>query len=103
MWAAMASRLPRWSMRAALHALAGMVLLVVVMSLAGVLYVKSTGLRGQPEPGAFEASRAGAVRALAVPSDVKAKVNPLGTSTDAVRPGMEHFARYCAVCHANDG
>jgi mono/diheme cytochrome c family protein len=80
-----------------------MVLLVVVMSLAGVLYVKSTGLRGQPEPGALEASVAGAFRALAVPSDVKTKVNPLGASSDAVRPGMEHFARYCAVCHANDG
>src|SRR5262245_57036599 len=103
MWAAMASRLPRWSMRAALHGLAGMALLVVAMVLAGVLYVKSTGLRGQPEPPALEASLAGAVRGFRFPADIKSKVNPLGTSTDAVRPGMEHFARYCAVCHANDG
>ena len=90
-------------MRAAVHALAGMVILGAVLVFAGVLYVRTTGLRGQPTPGALEATLAGAFRALAVPGDVKAQVNPLGTSSDAVRPGMEHFARYCAVCHANDG
>ena len=80
-----------------------MLLLVAVAALAGVLYVKNTGLRGQPEPGAFETRVARAVRGLAIPSDVKAKANPLGTSEDAFRKGMEHFARYCAMCHANDG
>ena len=90
-------------MRAAVHALVGMIVLVVVLLLLGVLYAKSTGLRGQPEPGALETRLARSFRALAVPSDVRAMTNPLGTSDDIVRPGMEHFARYCALCHANDG
>ena len=90
-------------MRAAVHALFGMVVLVVLMSLAGLLYVRATGLRGQPEPGSFETRVARAVRGLAIPSEFKVRTNPLGTSEDVFRPGMEHFARYCAMCHANDG
>jgi mono/diheme cytochrome c family protein len=80
-----------------------MVLLVVVVLLVAVIYVRSTGLRGQPEPGALETRMAGALRMLAIPGEDKARTNPLGTSGDVVRPGMEHFARYCAMCHANDG
>ena len=90
-------------MRAVIHALVGMLLLAVAVLLLGVLYARSTGLRAQPEPGPLETRLARSFRALAVPSDVRAMTNPLGTSEDVFRPGMEHFARYCAVCHANDG
>jgi mono/diheme cytochrome c family protein len=80
-----------------------MVVLVAALAFAGLLYVRTTGLRGQPEPGALETRLARAVRAIAVPSDVKTRTNPLGASEEVFRPGMEHFARYCAMCHANDG
>ena len=69
----------------------------------GLAYVRSTGLRGQAEPGALETLVARQVRALAVPDDIKVLRNPLPPSAKNVRAGMEHFARYCAMCHGNDG
>jgi mono/diheme cytochrome c family protein len=78
-------------------------LVFVVIAVAGVVYLRSTGLRGQPEPGALETRVARAVRGLAIPREAKARSNPLAMSADALAPGLEHFARYCAMCHANDG
>ena len=43
------------------------------------------------------------VRALAIPADMKALRNPLPADSTNVRAGMEHFAKYCAMCHTNDG
>lgn len=90
-------------MRAAVRAGIAGFLLVVAVVLAALVYVKSTGLRGQPEPGPFETRVARAIRAFAISSDLRARTNPLASSTDALGPGLEHFARYCAICHGNDG
>jgi len=70
---------------------------------AGVAYIKSTGLRGQPSPGVIETRVARTLRSLAIPADARARSNPLASSTAALAPGLEHFARYCAMCHGNDG
>ena len=43
------------------------------------------------------------IRGFAIPREVKARPNPIGTSADELKPGVEHFARYCAMCHGNDG
>jgi len=83
-----------------------LVAFVVVGLLAvglGVAYVRTTGLRGQPEPGALETLVARSVRGLAIPGDIKGLANPLPGTGENVRAGMEHFARYCAMCHSNDG
>jgi mono/diheme cytochrome c family protein len=72
-------------------------------AVAGYAYLRVTGLRGQPEPGAFETRVARAARSLAIPGDARARNNPLASSTDALAPGLEHFAKFCAMCHANDG
>ena len=90
-------------MRAAVGVVAAGLLVGAAVALAGLVYVKRTGLRGQPEPGRFETRMARAIRGLAIPSDLKARTNPLASSTDALGPGLEHFARYCAMCHGNDG
>ncbi len=90
-------------MRALIRFALTALVIAAVGALAGVVYVKTTGLRGQPEPGVIETRLARAVRGLAVPRDVKARTNPLAGSTDALAPGLEHFARFCAMCHANDG
>jgi len=90
-------------MRAAVGVVAAGLLVAAAVALAGLVYVKRTGLRGQPEPGRFETRMARAIRGLAIPSDLKARTNPLASSTDALSPGLEHFARYCAICHGNDG
>ena len=90
-------------MRAAVRVIVAGLLVVAAVSLAGLAYVRSTGLRGQPEPGPFETRVARAIRGLAIPSDIKARTNPIAASTGALGPGLEHFARYCAMCHGNDG
>ena len=84
------------------------VLTIGGLALSAVAYVRITGLRGLPEPGSAEISISRAVRGFAIPGAAKARVNPLAASPDAaspdvIAPGLEHFARYCAVCHGNDG
>src|SRR5882757_3112990 len=78
-------------------------LVIAVMVVAGGIYLVSTGLKAQPEPGAVETRVARAIRGFAIPSKVKARSNPIGTSAEDLKPGLEHFARYCAMCHGNDG
>lgn len=86
-----------------LRALVGPIVVMVAIALGGLVYVTSTGLRGQPSPGNLETRLARAVRGLAIPSESKARQNPLPASPEALTAGMEHFARYCAMCHANNG
>jgi mono/diheme cytochrome c family protein len=90
-------------MRTVVRVFVTMLLLAVVASVAGLAYVRRTGLSGLPTPGPIETRVARAVRGFAVPAEIKARTNPLGTSEDARTLGKEHFARYCAMCHANDG
>jgi mono/diheme cytochrome c family protein len=78
-------------------------LIAVGAALFGAAYLKTTGLRGQPQPGEVETRVARALRGLAIPGDARTRTNPLTGSSGALAPGLEHFARYCALCHANDG
>ena len=90
-------------MRPLMQILIGVLLVVVVGLVGALVYVKATGLRGQPTPGAIETRVAGLFRSLAVPGDIKAKKNPLAASEDAFWAGLEHYAKYCSPCHANNG
>ena len=90
-------------MRGLLRSALMLLVLAVVGGAGGLAYVKTTGLRGQPEPGVLETLIARAIRRFAVPADVKALKNPLAASSAALAPGLEHFAKFCAMCHANDG
>src|SRR5690606_6004736 len=85
------------------RALAGPVVLLVVMGIGGIAYVMTTGLRGQPRPGAVETSLARAVRGLAVPGATKTRANPLPASPEHLAAGREHFTHYCTACHGPDG
>jgi mono/diheme cytochrome c family protein len=81
------------------------VLLVVMV--AGVVlalaYVRLTGLSARATPGPVETAIARSLRSWAVPSDYRDRANPVPRTEQAVRRGLEHFAGYCASCHANDG
>lgn len=90
-------------MRAFVQLVVAALLVVAVMAIAGGAYLVTTGLKAQPEPGAIETRVARAVRGFAIPREVKARSNPIGTSADELKPGLEHFAKYCAMCHGNDG
>jgi len=90
-------------MRAVGQLVVAALLVVAVMAIAAGAYLVTTGLKAQPEPGAIETRVARAVRGFAIPREVKARSNPIGTSADELKPGLEHFAKYCAMCHGNDG
>lgn len=80
-----------------------LILLAIIVAVGGVAYVKITGLRAQPDPSALEIRIARAIRALAVPADIKGMTNPVPRNPEALEAGMRHFAGYCAPCHGNDG
>ena len=90
-------------MRVVLGMVLAALLVMTVIVVVGGAYVVSTGLRAQPEPGAFETRVARTIRRFAIPREVKARSNPIGTSAEELYRGLEHFARYCAMCHSNDG
>lgn len=90
-------------MRTLIRMLATAILLLVIAAAGAVAYVKSTGLRGQPTPGPIETRVSRAVRSLAVPADIKARTLPADVSATSLWLGMEHYAKYCALCHANNG
>ena len=90
-------------MRAVVQIGVAALLVITVMVIAGGAYLVSTGLKAQPEPGAMETRVARIIRGFAIPREVRTRSNPIGTSAAELKPGLEHFARYCAMCHGNDG
>lgn len=89
-------------MRTLLHLLIGALLLVLIAAGAGVTYIRSTGLRGQQAPGPMETRVARYARSFAVPDEARNRRMPPVTE-EGLYLGMEHYARYCALCHANNG
>ena len=81
-------------------AVAATLLMIVV---GGVGYAITTGLSARPAPGAIETRLARAVRRFSVPRDVRERTNPFASSPDVMGKVRNHYARYCATCHANDG
>jgi mono/diheme cytochrome c family protein len=90
-------------MRTVRLVLVGVVLSGAIIAGAGLIYLRSTGLSARAEPGRLETAVAKGARRFAIPSDVRARRNPIALSPDALADGMGHYADHCAVCHANDG
>jgi mono/diheme cytochrome c family protein len=90
-------------MRIVLRVAATALLIFVLVGIVGIAYVRRTGLRSQPDPGALETRVARSVRSLAIPGSFRTMPNPLSNAQEAAEKGLEHFARYCAMCHGNDG
>ncbi len=80
-----------------------LVAFVLVLAGGGLLYVRQTGLSALPTPPAAEARVARVVRRLAVPADVRSRLNPVPASPEVLAEGLAHFADHCASCHAIDG
>jgi mono/diheme cytochrome c family protein len=76
---------------------------LLVLVLAGLSYVRVTGLRARVEPGPLETRVARSVRALAVTAADRDRRNPVPASAEALESGLVHFADHCAICHGNDG
>jgi mono/diheme cytochrome c family protein len=84
-------------------ALAGSLGTLALVAVAGLVYVRSTGLRASAEPSAAEAAVARGVRSFAVPAAAARRVNPVALSEAALAEGLAHYADHCASCHAIDG
>jgi len=69
------------------------------------MYVRTVryGFSTHDEPGSLEAFMARTTRALAVPSDLRNKKNPLPLTPAILAEGRAHWADHCALCHGNDG
>ena len=84
-------------------------LVVIVLAAAGVvfsataLWFVSGGISARNVPGPAEIRIARTLRRLAIPRDARNRRNPVDSTPEVIRAGMEHFADHCAVCHANDG
>jgi hypothetical protein len=74
-------------MRTLTRFVATALVLAALGAVAGYAYLRITGLRGQPEPGALETRVARAARGLAIPGDVRARTNPLASSSRRPRAG----------------
>ncbi|GAC1641100.1 MAG: hypothetical protein NVS9B14_22720 [Candidatus Acidiferrum sp.] len=61
------------------------------------------GFSARDTPSKMEILVATKARALAVPASYRNLKNPVPDTPENIRPGMEHFADHCFVCHANNG
>ena len=82
-----------------------MVLVLAVLVIgATIAYAVQSGLTGHPRPGPMETRLARAIRSLAIPVTARDRRMPVESATEAAMwAGLEHYARYCALCHANSG
>jgi len=83
--------------------LIGFAFAFVALALAAIGYVRATGLDARGDTSGLEARLARAVRPLAVPSEARARRNPIPLTPEIMEEAMGHFADHCASCHANDG
>jgi mono/diheme cytochrome c family protein len=81
--------------------------LAVLSVCSGVLWVGyglyTTGFSAKVEPLPLEVTLVRQMRRSAIPSEIRDMPNPVPGSPEALTEGLEHFADYCAICHANNG
>jgi mono/diheme cytochrome c family protein len=90
-------------MKTIIAAVVGALILLVVLAACALVYAKSTGLSARPAPGAVETRAARSVRRLAVPADIRGRTNPETKTAEMLDQMRAHYAKQCAICHANDG
>jgi predicted CXXCH cytochrome family protein len=91
--------------RVASRALVGFLLLVLVGSLGLDWFLRSGGMRARQEPSAAEKAIADRLVTWGIPSEARARPNPLPTpATEAdLAAGRDLYAQHCAACHGYDG
>jgi mono/diheme cytochrome c family protein len=81
------------------------VIFSAVMALFAVVIVLKTahGFSAREQPAAVEAWIARRLRMAALPSDARARTNPVPNTPEVLADARAHWADHCALCHANDG
>jgi mono/diheme cytochrome c family protein len=84
--------------------LLGMASLAAIAALAGgILLMNARGFSAREQPAAMEEWIARRLRSAALPSDARARANPVPNTPETLAEAREHWADHCAGCHANDG
>lgn len=83
----------------------GLITAIVLASIVCFALLKTTvgGFRANAQPTAFEAWIARKSREMAVPDEVKRRINPIPNNPEALAEARAHWADHCAACHGNDG
>jgi|WetSurMetagenome_2_1015567.scaffolds.fasta_scaffold281654_1 mono/diheme cytochrome c family protein len=89
-------------MRFLVHAGVTLLILAVCAGVVGFAFIRN-GLSARTEPPAIEAAVARRIRAIAIPSGAREKVNPYSKDSQAWVEGGRHFQDHCVVCHGDDG
>jgi hypothetical protein len=88
---------PRWL-------LLGAVSFGAIALLAAALVLRSAhGFSAREQPTAVEGWIARRSRSAALPSDARARTNPVPNTPEVLAEDRAHWADHCAMCHANDG
>ena len=83
---------------------AWLILFALAVAVAGYgLILVRRGFSALATPSAIEEFAATTARKMAVPSSYRQLRNPIMTTPENIRAGMEHFSDHCATCHSNDG
>ena len=70
----------------------------------GVAFILNAhGFSASEQPNALERWIARTARSAALPSDARARTNPIPNTPEVLGDARAHWADHCAVCHANDG
>lgn len=80
-----------------------LVAIPVIVVIAGILWVCSTGLNARDTPGAMETRLAVSLKRMAIPRGVRELNNPMQATPELLVEARRHFADHCAGCHGNDG
>ena len=76
---------------------------LLAVAAGAVILRDARGFSASQPPGALERWIARRARSAALPSDARARPNPLQNSPAVLAEARAHWADHCATCHANDG
>ena len=79
--------------------------IAVVAAIGGFVFVEfaAGGFSAKAEPTGIEKFIARSARRLAVPGEVKSRLNPGADTPEMLSEARAHWADHCASCHANNG
>jgi mono/diheme cytochrome c family protein len=92
-------------MRRLIWMLGGAIALCMVVGIACGVFLKtqSNGFSARARPSVLERWVAQQARAMALPTDAKARTNPIRDSPEVLAEARVHWADHCAACHSNNG
>src|SRR5260370_37040716 len=75
----------------------------IALLAAALVLLNARGFSAREQPAAMEGWIARWFRSAAIPSDARARTNPVPNTPEVLAEARAHWADHCAICHANDG